>query len=426
MFTMSQIPKNTDVVIIGAGLAGLAAARRLTIAGREVCVIEAGDEVGGRVRTDSVDGLLLDRGFQLYNPSYSEGASVFDLNVLDIQSFSPGVIVSINGRSYKMADPKREPTWAIDSLLAPVGKISAKLKFAQYALGLVLSRKNSNTYDQRTDAFLRAKFGSKLTEQLLRPFMAGVFLEGELATSKRFFDIALKSFITGTPGVPRNGMQAIPRQLATQLPQGSINFGVTASAVARTMVRTDQGDIRTRSVVIATNARSAALLIPSLKVPASNAVTTWYHLADCDGSYLTGGKSTLVVDGKKFDGASNDPSRPLVNTVVMSNNAPSYASENRTLISSSALGVHPGSAYEKQVRTHLAALYGVPTGGWTHVATYPIPDALPMMMPPHDISQDVRLSEGVYLCGDYRQVSSIDGALASGRRAAEALITDDL
>jgi protoporphyrinogen oxidase len=423
---MSSIPKNTDVVVIGAGLAGLAAARRLAIAGREVCVIEAGDAPGGRVRTDRIDGLLLDRGFQLYNPSYVEGANVLDLNALDIQSFTPGVIVSIDGRAYKMADPKREPTWAVDSLLAPVGKISAKLKFARYALGLVLSKKDSNTYDQRTDAFLRAKFGTKLTEQLLRPFLAGVFLEGELATSKRFFDITMKSFILGTPGVPRDGMQAIPTQLAAQLPQGSINFGVTATAVARTMVRTDQGDIRTRSVVIATNARSAAILIPSLKVPASNSVTTWYHLADCSGSQLTDGTSTLVVDGKKFNGVHDDPSRPLVNTVVMSNAAPSYASEDRTLISSSAIGLHHSVEAELRVRSHLASLYGVPTSGWTHVATYPIPDALPMMSAPHDIAQDVRLSQGVYICGDYRQVSSIDGALASGRRAAEALMTDDL
>ena len=423
---MSSIPKNTDVVVIGAGLAGLAAARRLAIAGREVCVIEAGDAPGGRVRTDRIDGLLLDRGFQLYNPSYVEGANVLDLNALDIQSFTPGVIVSIDGRAYKMADPKREPTWAVDSLLAPVGKISAKLKFARYALGLVLSKKDSNTYDQRTDAFLRAKFGTKLTDQLLRPFLAGVFLEGELATSKRFFDITLKSFILGTPGVPRNGMEAIPTQLATQLPQGSINFGVTATAVARTMVRTDQGDIRTRSVVIATNARSAAILIPSLKVPASNSVTTWYHLADCSGSQLTDGSSTLVVDGKKFNGVHDDPSRPLVNTVVMSNAAPSYASEDRTLVSSSAIGVHHSVEAELRVRSHLASLYGVPTNGWAHVATYPIPDALPMMRAPHDAAQDVRLSQGVYICGDYRQVSSIDGALASGRRAAEALIIDDL
>ena len=116
---MTGIPSKTDVVIIGAGVAGLAAARRLSIAGREVCVIDASDEIGGRIRTDQVDGLLLDRGFQLYNPSYSEGISVLDLKALDVKSFSPGVIVSIDGRNYKMADPKREPSWAIDSLLAP-------------------------------------------------------------------------------------------------------------------------------------------------------------------------------------------------------------------------------------------------------------------------------------------------------------------
>ncbi|NBO26150.1 MAG: FAD-dependent oxidoreductase [Actinobacteria bacterium] len=423
---MAAIPSKTDVVVIGAGVAGLAAARRLSIAGREVCLIDASDDIGGRIRTDHVDGLLLDRGFQLYNPSYSEGINVLDLKALDVKSFSPGVIVSIDGRNYKMADPKREPSWAIDSLLAPVGKISSKLKFARYAIGLALTKSKPPTYDQRTDAFLRAKFGPDLTNKVLRPFLAGVFLEPELATSKRFFDIALKSFISGSPGVPSLGMQEIPNQLAAQLPSGSIYLNVTAQAVASTMVRTDQGDIRCRSVVIATNARSASLLIPSLKVPPSNAVTTWYHLADCPGSDLTDGKSTLVIDGKKFDGPLDDPSRPLVNTVVMTNAAPSYASNGRTLISSSAIGVHASAQSELQVRSHLASLYKVPTGNWTHVATYPIPDALPMMTAPHDVEQSVRLSGGVYIAGDYRQVSSTNGALISGRRAAEALLTDDL
>jgi hypothetical protein len=133
-----------------------------------------------------------------------------------------------------------------------------------------------------------------------------------------------------------------------------------------------------------------------------------------------------VIDGKKFNGPLDDPSRPLVNTVVMTNNAPSYATNDRTLISSSALGVHPSAQSEQHVRSHLAALYKVPTSNWTHVATYPIPDALPMMSAPHDVEQSVRLSDGVYISGDYRQVSSINGALASGRRAAEALLTDDL
>lgn len=422
---MAVLPSKTDVIVIGAGVAGLAAARRLSIAGREVCVLDASDDIGGRIRTDQVDGLLLDRGFQLYNPAYNEGISVLDLKALDVKSFSPGVIVSLDSRHYKMADPKREPTWAIDSLLAPVGKISSKLKFARYAVGLALTKTKSESYDQRTDAFLREKFGSDLTDKVLRPFLAGVFLEPELATSKRFLDIALKAFIAGSPGVPSAGMQAIPRQLAAQLPTGSIQLNVTAQAVARTMVRTDQGDIRCRSVVIATNARSAALLIPSLRVPPSNSVTTWYHLADCRGSELTEGKSTLIIDGKKFKGVLDDPRRPLVNTVVLTNSAPSYSCDERTLISSSALGVHSSNQSELQVRSHLSSLYQVPTSNWTHVATYPIPDALPMMTAPHEVEQSVRLSVGVYIAGDYRQVSSTNGALASGRRAAEALLTDD-
>ena len=423
---MTELPQNTDVVVIGAGLAGLAAARLLAIAGRQVTVIEASDDIGGRVRTDEVNGLLLDRGFQLYNPAYDEGARILDLKTLDIKNFSPGVIVAIDGRNYRIGDPKREPTWAVDSLLAPVGSLSAKFKFAKYALKLALSQPDSKKYDERTGAFLRHNFGAELTDKVLRPFLAGVFLEDELATSKRFFDIALKSFISGTPGVPVRGMQSIPRQLEAQLPAGAIHLNTTALSVSRSMVRTDSGEIRCRSVIIATNARSAKTLISSLAVPPSHGVTTWYHLADCDKQDLTNGQSTLIVDGKRYSGHQVDANRPLVNTVVMTNNAPSYASNNRVLVSSSALGVHDSVGSEVAVRTHLAALYKVPTTGWTHVATYPIPDALPAMIPPHDIESSIRLDEGVYLAGDYRQVSSINGAFISGRRAAEALLTDGL
>lgn len=423
---MNTLPQNTDVVVIGAGLAGLAAARLLAIAGREVTIIEAGDDIGGRVRTDDVDGLKLDRGFQLYNPSYDEGARILDLKSLNLKSFTPGVIVSIDGRNYRMGDPRREPTWAVDSLIAPVGKLSTKLKFAKYALKIALKDLDESKYDQRTGAFLNHTFGSLFTDRVLRPFLAGVFLEDDLATSKRFFDTALKSFIQGTPGLPAGGMQDIPRQLAAQLPAGSIHLGTTAQAVARTMVRTDKGDIRCRAVVIAANARSAQTLIPSLSVPQSHAVTTWYHLADCEPAELTEGKSTLIVDGKRYQGHYIDPTRPLVNTVVISNAAPSYAPGNRVLVSSSALGVHDSVQSETAVRKHLSSLYKTSTTNWQHVATYPIPDALPAMTPPHSMAQNPRLDTGVYLAGDYRQVSSINGAFHSGRKAAEALLTDDL
>lgn len=425
-FSNSNLPTKCDVVVIGAGLAGLAAARRIAVAGRSVAVIEAGDEIGGRVRTDYVDGLTLDRGFALYNPSYDEGARILDLNALDIKSLTSGVVVSIDGRHYKLADPRHEPTWAVDSLLAPVGSVKNKIQFAKYAIANAYRPQDFSSFDQRTDQFLRRKFGKELTEKLLRPFLAGVFLEDDLATSKRFFDIVLKTFVLGKPGVPAGGMQEIPRQLAAQLPAGSIHLNTTVQSIKNSKVETTAGSIETKAVVVAANPRSAASLLPGLSVPASNGVTTWYHVADVAAHEITDGHGTLLVDGKRYLTGHADPHRPVVNTVAISNAAPSYASDNRVLISSSALGVHHSSQAEAQIRRHLGELYKVPTTAWQHVATYPIPEALPAMTAPHELERNPRYSDGIYLSGDYCDVSSINGAFASGRRAAEAALADSL
>ena len=423
---MSNLPTKVDVVVIGAGLAGLAAARRIAIAGQSVCVIEAGDEIGGRVRSDYVDGLILDRGFQLYNPAYDEGARILDLKSLNLKSLTAGLIVSIDGRQYKLADPRHEPAWAADSLIAPVGSVKSKLKFVKYALTNAFGKQDFSSFDQRTDQFLRRNFGKDLTEIALRPFLAGVFLEDELATSKRFFDVVLKTFVQGQPGVPANGMQEIPRQLAAQLPAGSIHLNTTVEQVLPGKVVTSLGAVNARAVIVAANARSAASLLPTLKVPNSDSVTTWYHLANVSTEELTEGKGTLIIDGKRYAENFADPNRPVVNTVAISNAAPSYAKNGQVLISSSVLGVHHSTSAEAQVRKHLASLYKTSTTTWQHVATYPIPDALPAMNAPHQLWQEPRLGDGIYLAGDYREVSSINGAFHSGRRAAEAALADSL
>ncbi len=420
-----SFPTECDVVVIGAGLAGLAAARQLTVSGRDVHVIEASDDIGGRVRTDVVDGIVLDRGFQLYNPGYEEGARILDLNSLDVRSFTPGVIVSIDGRHHRLADPRHAPSWAVDSLLAPVGSIKSKISFAKYVAALAIREQHNDDIDQRSGAFLERKFGKDLTRKLLQPFLSGVFLDDHLDTSKRFLDVVLRSFVKGVPGVPAQGMQQIPRQLATQLPAGRIHLNTSVTSISANRVVTSQGTISCRSIVLATNARSAATLSQLVKAPPSQTVTTWYHLADCDPDELTEGRSTILVDGRRFDNGVPDGSRPLVNSVVITHAAPEYA-PGRVLISSSALGVHDSTQSEAVVRSHLASLYGVPTSGWQHVATYPIPDALPAMLPPHKAATNPRLSQGIYVAGDYREVSSINGAFVSGRRAATAILEDDL
>ena len=419
-----MLPSKCDVVVIGAGLAGLAAARELTVAGRDVHIIEASDYFGGRVRTDYIDGLRLDRGFQLYNPSYREGARILDLEALQLRQLSAGLIVNIDRKQFRIGDPIREPSWVLDGLQAPVGSTLEKIKFAKYAAKVALGSMKIDEVDQRSDAFLTFAFGKKMTNRLLRPFLAGVFLEDDLQTSKRFLDLALRAFVRGTPGVPANGMGAIPEQIAAQLTHGTIHLNTKVTSVQNGLIQTSDGPIAARSVIVATNSRQAQTLIPTLESPRTNSVTTFYHLADCEPHDLTDGRSTLIVDGLRYESANIDSSRPLVNSVVLTHAAPSYATDGRVLVSSSMLGMHDNSKSELSARKHLAQLYGVPTDGWTHVATYAIPDALPKMSTPHEMAKSSRFGDGLYLAGDYRNVSSINGALMSGRAAVTALIED--
>ena len=302
------MPKEHDVVIVGAGLAGLAAARQLSIHGVEAVVLEAGDDVGGRVRTDRVDGLLLDRGFQLYNPAYPEAARVLDHEALDLKAFVPGVVSLTDRGPTRLADPRQRPGWAIDALSSRSGSLLGKLRFARYAWG---AARTPAAEDMPADvALLSAGVDPEFLETVLRPFLSGVFLEPDLATSRRFLDLVLTSFVKGVPSVPANGMQAIPEQLRDALPSGTVRCGVRVESVTDGAVRTDAGELRARAVIVATDAPAAASLLPGLHVPGARAVTTWYYLADGDPALLAAGEPVLVVDGRRARGPVDQHRRP--------------------------------------------------------------------------------------------------------------------
>ncbi len=407
-----------DVVVVGAGLAGLAAARELSVHGADVLVLESSDEVGGRVRTDRVDGLLLDRGFQLYNPAYPEAARVLDHEALDLRSFVPGVVAQTDRGPVRLADPRRRPSWSGDALSRRSGRLGGKLRFAAYAwraARLSPDRRAAEPDMPAEVALLSAGVDPEFLETVVRPFLSGVFLEDRLATSRRFLDLILTSFASGTPSLPAQGMQAIPEQLRDALPPDSVRCGVRVESVTSGQVATDGGAIDARAVIVATDPVAAAGLLPGLTVPAGRDVTTWYFLADGDPALLTAGEPLLVVDGRPARG-------PLVNAVVLTHAAPSYASDGRTLVSASALGLHDDAETEAAVRNHLAQLFGVGTRGWALVGAYPVRYALPAMLPPLDVRQPVALGEWLFVAGDHRDTASIQGAMVSGRRAADAAL----
>jgi hypothetical protein len=416
----TDLPASADVVIVGAGLAGLATALHLQAAGLDVTVLEAGDDVGGRVRSDDVEGVAipLDRGFQVYNPAYPEAQRVLDNSDLDLQSFAPGVLVRIGDRLWRLGDPRRLPTWSVSGLRAPIGSPLTKTRLAAYARhvawGNVADLEAGPDISTR-DSLEAHGLGGPILERVLQPFLAGVFLEPNLDTSRRFGDLALRSFVRGTPALPRDGMRAIPRQLAGRLAPNSIVTHVRVTAVTASGVQTDRGDLTANSVLVAADPVTACALY-DLPTPETNAVTTWYHLADVDGPSLGGGLAAIVVDG--------DRGGPLTSAVTLSNVVKNANTGERALVSSSALGYHDDVASEKGARAHLARLYETNTDMWELVATYPIAHALPSMRAPFEVRKPVRVSPGRYIAGDHRDTSSIQGALVSGRRAATALLKD--
>jgi phytoene dehydrogenase-like protein len=410
-----------SVIVVGAGLSGLAAARHLVAAGVPTTVLEASDAVGGRMRTDVIDGYRLDRGFQLYNPAYPEGERMLDHEALDLRPFVAGarIITRPRGRRHvaRVADPRREPGWAVPTLFARIGSPLSTSRFVGYAASRALRSPASLRGEPditSEEALRRAGVDSTLMERLLRPFLAGVFLESELTTSRRFLDLVLRSFVKGTPSVPALGMQQIPEQLATGLDVRlhSPVDTVTAHGVALTEGERLEAD----AVIVATDPLAAQRLVPGMRVPAPRSVTTWYYRPDGDPARLADGQAVLTLDGARRG--------PVINTVVLTHAAPAYAPPGQALVSASALGVRDSAAHESAVRDHLGWMYGVPTARWELIATYPIPYALPAMPVPLDMRRPVRTPSGTYVAGDHRDTSSIQGALVSGRRAAEAVLAD--
>lgn len=410
-----------SVIVVGAGLSGLAAARRLRAFGVAATVLEASDAVGGRMRTDLVDGFRLDRGFQLYNPAYPEGQRVIDHDALDLRPFVAGARVVLRPRGRRqvarVADPRRAPRWAVPTVLARIGSPLSTARFAAYAASRAVRSPASLRAEPDVtseEALRRAGADRTLMERLLRPFLAGVFLESELTTSRRFLDLVLRSFVKGTPSVPARGMQRIPEQLASGL---DIRLETpVASVSARGVVLEDGTPLDAEAVVVAADPRSAHRLLPGIRVPAPRSVTTWYYRPDGDPSRLAEGDAVLTLDGARRG--------PVINTVVLTHAAPEYAPPGSALVSASALGVRESAAHEAAVRDHLGWLYGVPTSRWELIATYPIPYALPAMPVPLDLQRPVRTPSGAYVAGDHRDTSSIQGALVSGRRAADAVLED--
>ena len=414
-----------DVVVVGAGLAGLACARRLAQVGHSVAVIEAGDAVGGRVRTDLVGGFRLDRGFQITLTAYPEARRVLDYDALDLKPFVAGAKVWLNGRFRRVADPRSEPWTALKSVANPVGTLGDKLRLARLKLALdaKLNRDGEPPdadADVATEQYLRDRFSPKLVGPLFRPFLGGVFLDPNLTTSSRAFEFVFSSFASGVGAVPALGMQRIPEQLAARLPAGVVRLNTRVEAVSPGAVALAGGEtIECRAAVVATDQTAAARLTGGAVADRgwNSSVTLWYAADESPA-----GEPILMLNG---EGRSAGP----VNTaVVMSDASRDYAPGGQSLVAVSVLepGDFDDAGLDGACRAQLADWFGGVAKSWRLLRVDRIERGLPSQ-PPGSLTpwrREVRLAPGRYVCGDHLDNASIDGALVSGFRAAQAAADD--
>ncbi len=397
------MPEPTDVLIVGAGLAGLRASQLIREAGLSVRLIESADAVGGRVRSHTIDGFIVDEGFQLINPSYPELVASGVTPALDLRPFAPVIRFCDHDTFYNVADPRYAPLVGLRSLRHPQLSLRDGLAFARLLLRARFSsiaRLTRGADFSTMDGLLSEGLSEDMINGVLQPFLRGTLLDEQLETSWHYTQILLKSFVSGRPGTPATGVSALPDALLAASLGVQVHYQERATAVTATTVTTSEATYHARAVLVATDQSRAAALLDTPDVGWRTQTAYWFAAPTLEGT------NQFRIDAV----------RGLWNMCDITAVAPERAPAGRSLIVASGVG----DIDDPRVGSDVARLYGLRDAEVSLIERQVIHHALPRLRRPLDLDRPAH-HNGVFVAGDYLQTPSIQGAMASGRRAATAI-----
>ena len=431
-----------QVLIIGAGAAGLACADELHRAGvNDIIVLEASDDVGGRIRTDKVEGFLLDRGFQVFIEQYPLAQRLFNYEDLKLREFRPGAIIRFENAFHTVSDPFRRPQDLLSSISTPIGTFQDKILVGLMSVLIRLKslKEISKGLETDTQTYLEQKgLSSSMIDRFFTPFFQGIFLSTLSSQSSRMFDFVFKMFTEGYATLPEQGMGYLMQQIKNRLPPNSIVLNTRAISLKNGTVFTKDVCYKGEYTVIATEAPNAAELLRNtpqkdlIAIPFARKSTCLYF--GIDGSPPISGPVLILNGGNKlpveaFDTSVDDESRVRVNNVCFpSEVSASYAPPGKSLMSVTLVGdleAVPDAVLERKTRDELSQWWGESAYDWKLLRIYRVPYAQPAQMVPYDFSgKSIELADGVYCCGDHRGTATLNGAIDSGLRTADAILRD--
>ena len=403
------------IYIIGAGVSGLVAAIELERAGFIPVILESSGEIGGRVKTDQVDGFLLDRGFQILNTAYPEAIKYLDYSQLDLKMFDPGAVIFDGKESYIITDPLRNPLKIVEMAFSKVGTLLDKVRM--FKLTQYLKKKSDeeifNEPSFPTLQYLKQYgFSDLIINNFFKPFFRGIFLEKHLNTSSRMFEFIFKMFAIGNAAIPAKGMGEIPKMLKRQLSKTQIYFNSPVKQVEGKSIHLTNGDvIECDRIIIATQ---PDLIMPQLQgqfPPAKKVINLYFSLQ----------KSFMA---RPIIGLLPGEGKLVNNLVFMSDVSDAYAPKDKSLLSVTVLETTlTEKELIKAVQAELEEISGVKAEYFKLIKSYYINYALPAV---DDLkysipSTECKITDHVYLAGDYLLNGSINAAMTSGRIAAEAV-----